>query len=392
MNHPPFPSRQRRQHKMISFILEEFITDTLSFLPVKSLLRFRCVHKSWNSLISDPNFIKLHLNRSSQTRDFTLVYTSDCCALTFTVFRLLENPPIIFNLPKDPYYQFKDKDCVYIVGSCNGLLCLLGHSYTNGYREMWFRCWNPATRTISGKLGYGCDKNGDIGFPFNFPTNLTFGYDNSTDTYKVVYFDPSGTKVRVFSLRENVWRNIQDSPTGTRDYAMNVVHLSGNVDWLTIRNHFTRYDCEDISIEHFVIVSLDLGTETHTQLAPPKGFNEVPYVKPNLSVLNNCLCFSHDFKQTHMVIWKMKKFGAEESWTQFFKVNYYNLQIYDHFNDLKFVLMPLCLSEKSDTVVLISNLESKTILYNWRYNKVQRIDKLCWFNDKGYVESLVSYC
>ena len=392
MNHPPFPSRQRRQRTVISFIPAELVNVALSFLPVKSLFRFRCVHKSWNSLISDPNFVKLHLNRSSQTRDFTLVYTSYCRALIFAVFRLLENPPIIFNLPKDPYYQFKDKDCTYIVGSCNGLLCLLGHSYTNGCREMWFRCWNPATRTISGKLGYGCDKNGDIGFPFTFPTNLSFGYDNSTDTYKVVYFDPSGSKVRVFSLRENVWRNIQDSPMGTHDYAMNVVHLSGSVYWLAIRNYFGNYDCKYITIEQFVIVSLDLSTETHTQLTPPQGFNEVPYSVPNLSVLNNCLCFSHDFQQTHMVIWKMKKFGAEESWTQFFKISYDNLQIYDNFNDLKFPLLPLCLSEKSDTLVLTSNLESQVILYNWRYNKVQRINELGWFNDKSYVESLVSYC
>ena len=89
---------------------------------------------------------------------------------------------------------------------------------------------------------------------------------------------------------------------------------------------------------------------------PPQGFTEVPIVVPNLSVLKDCLCFS------------------------------LNLQICDHLNDLEFHFLPLCISEKSDTLLLTNNLESQAILYNWRNNSAERIDKH-WFHRMNYVES-----
>ncbi|KAI3951233.1 hypothetical protein MKW92_050425, partial [Papaver armeniacum] len=43
---------------------EMVLCDILSRLPVKSLMRFKCVSKSWCSLIKDPYFIDLHFSRS----------------------------------------------------------------------------------------------------------------------------------------------------------------------------------------------------------------------------------------------------------------------------------------------------------------------------------------
>src|ERR1044072_8275998 len=41
-------------------LLEEVIIEILMRLPVKSLVRFKCVCKSWFSLISDPHFASSH--------------------------------------------------------------------------------------------------------------------------------------------------------------------------------------------------------------------------------------------------------------------------------------------------------------------------------------------
>jgi len=63
-----------------------------------------------------------------------------------------------------------------------------------------------------------------------------------------------------------------------------------------------------------------LGTETHSQLLPPERFTEGSIVVPYLSVVKDCLCFSHDYKQTHFVIVEMKEFGVEDSLTKKFVI------------------------------------------------------------------------
>ncbi|KAM3249150.1 hypothetical protein P3L10_010919 [Capsicum annuum] len=49
---------------------EDLITETLLRLPVKSLLKFRSVLKSWLSLIRSPEFVKNHLLLSATNKDY----------------------------------------------------------------------------------------------------------------------------------------------------------------------------------------------------------------------------------------------------------------------------------------------------------------------------------
>ncbi|XP_058739589.1 F-box/kelch-repeat protein At3g23880-like [Vicia villosa] len=355
------------------YLPEELIAEVLSILPVKSLLQLRCVSKSWKSLISNPIFVKQHLNRSTRNANLTLV--SSFLNEGVAAFCLLEKPPITVNLSYDPYHQLKDKDHTFVIGSCNGLICFLGLSFFNEHTEMRLRVWNPATRAISEKLGFSSYDNA------SHPPTLIFGYDDSTGTYKVAYFISHTTQVRVFSLGHNVWRNIQNSPLD-HDCIMNVVQLSGSFIWLANHNYIGK---------KIVIVSLNLGTEIHTQLLPPPSFDDEPIINPNLSVLKDCLCFSHDFNQTHFVIWQMKEFGVEDSWTQFLKISYRNnLQIDCPFNEFRHNLLPLCLLEKNDTLLLTDAYQRHIILYNWRDNRVKRINQSWPFHN--YVESLVWYC
>jgi hypothetical protein len=82
------------------------------------------------------------------------------------------------------------------------------------------------------------------------------------------------------------------------------VYVSGTISWLAIGNKI-EYEWNDIIVDQFVIVSLDLATETYRPLLPLSGFVEVPHVEPFVTELMDCLCFSHRFKETHFVLWKM---------------------------------------------------------------------------------------
>jgi hypothetical protein len=132
-------------------------------------------------------------------------------------------------------------------------------------------------------------------------------------------------------------------------------------------------------------------------LQPPSGFVEVPPVEPSVTILMDCLCFSHYFKGTHFVLWKMMEFGVQESWTQFLKISFQDLQIdycssdWDEYAYQLF-LLPLCVSKSSDTLIMASTLEGNVgngqhaILYNWRDKRVERItfnDRIWWFFYQG---------
>jgi len=131
------------------FLPDELIVEVLSFLPVNSLVQFKCVCKSWKTLISHPTFVKLHLKRSARNKHIAL-NSRNGSIIPFPVCGLLDNTSI--TLPNNPNFQLKDKvvkEPLFVVGSFNGLLCLLNYSRTVIFGEVLLYVWNPATRTLS---------------------------------------------------------------------------------------------------------------------------------------------------------------------------------------------------------------------------------------------------
>jgi len=369
---------------------DDVIVEVLSYSPVKSLIRLRCVCKSWNTLISsDPTFVKLHLQRSTRHKHIALTSYyyegSASSVITFPLNHLLENPSLI-TVYNNGYKRLELNNYTRIVGSCNGLLCLVGLSNTTEHQNYWFHVWNPATRKISQRLRYFHRPRKPISDRLRF----TFGYDNSTDTYKVVAF--SSDEVKVCSVRDNVWRNIP----GFHDFAHvavyhgnifnECVYLSGTVYWLAIQNKLSfSYGKKDFTVEQLIIISLDLSTETYRRLLPPREVDDVPVVQPTLAVLRDRLCFSHMLKITHFAVWQMTEFGVEQSWTQFLKISCQNLQIYHE-------LFPVCLSENGQTLILLGSRGNEVILYNLRENRVEKSSGHTLCHAKDYVESLASIC
>ncbi|KEH22597.1 F-box protein interaction domain protein [Medicago truncatula] len=257
---------------------------------------------------------------------------------------------------------------------------LLSVKFQGLYRNCWFLQWIGLFDWIFSLLRF------------------TFGYDNSTGTYKVVLL--SSSEVKVFSLSDNIWRKISSFPpfdhAVTLGFSKNEgVYLSGTVNWFALRSK-SSYN-KDITVEQFMIISLDLGTETYKQFQTPRGVDEVPYVAPTIAVLMDRLCFSHYIKRTHFVIWHMSEFGVEQSWTQFIKISFQNVQVDDRFRfsdwfHYQSLMFPLCLSENSDTLVLVSS--PKAILYHLKDNRVELAssNEITWSFAKDYVESLASIC
>jgi len=365
---------------------DDLIIEVLSFLTVKLLMRFRCVCKSWNSLVSNPKFIKIHQKKSERNKNLVLIekeYSSFLVCKRIIVnylptSRLVGNSLITLT----NNHILNEEDGFFLVGSCNGLVCLVGYSDL----EKWLYFYNPATRTLSKKLGTFTDKYVSI---------FGFGYDTLTDTYKVVNLCRKSRDARIFSLGDSIWRSIPSFPDVTDSFeylCYTCVYFSGTLNWLVIRKDIT-YHWQNRVVENFVIISLDLGTETYTQLLLPRGSGEKLLVDPTICVFMDCLCtcFSHaeGYMGDQFVIWKMMKFGVEESWSQFLKISYPTLQI----SCFDSSLQPLCLSESGDTLMLGVRKKGQKILYNLRTNNVVQTKFTVgknWFYFNHYVESLVS--
>ncbi|KAK7293164.1 hypothetical protein RJT34_16025 [Clitoria ternatea] len=106
---------------------QQLIIEILSWVPVKDLMRFRCVSKSWKSLIFDPTLVKLHLERSSKNTHIILTLEDvsyrfedyedlNHCAIPYSVNHLFEKPTS--TIDEDGVYRLKSKN---VVESCNGL-------------------------------------------------------------------------------------------------------------------------------------------------------------------------------------------------------------------------------------------------------------------------------
>lgn len=205
--------------------------------------------------------------------------------------------------------------------------------------------------------------------------SYSFGHDNSTGTYKVVAFSNDmqpgfQSMVKVHSIGDNSWRNIQCFYRKFASRHNNGVYLSGTITWLALRNYY------NVNIEKYVIVSLDLSTETYTRLILPRGFKKVPCSLPKLVILTDCLCFCHDLEENHFVIWMMKDFGVQESWIQLFKISYRSFSSCYKFRGMSSIfpwlnLIPLGLSKNGNILILAKVEDLKAFIYNCRNNIVE---------------------
>ncbi|KAG5549755.1 hypothetical protein RHGRI_014905 [Rhododendron griersonianum] len=183
----------------------EIIAAVLSRLPVKSLLRLRCVSKWWRCLISNPKFAKTHLSLASANTDYSNHRLILSGSYPYTNFKSCSLYSIL-NEKSDCAVQL---DCplkrpnlrVTIWGCCDGLVCI------GTGREVCI--WNPST----GK--YKRLPLPDFEMAYICYSWFGFGYDEGIDDYKVVGFffgDRTGgfeLEVKVYTLRSDSWRRIE---------------------------------------------------------------------------------------------------------------------------------------------------------------------------------------
>ena len=168
----------------------DLMDQIFSWLPVKPLVRFKCVSKYYQKHISESNFIKLHLERSPKNTHVvvTLLESIDNGGVgnwevsPFSICHLIEHPTSIDF--EDGCHRFNNDLC-HVVGSVNGLVCFIDQKIRGRNKYIYARFWNPALRLTSTELPDLMIIRPPPNDMMLARIHLGFGYDVSTDTYKV---------------------------------------------------------------------------------------------------------------------------------------------------------------------------------------------------------------
>ncbi|CAM0908987.1 unnamed protein product [Alopecurus aequalis] len=173
----------------------DVIFDILSWLPTKSLCRFRCVSREWRALISDPAFVATHRTRAE--RLIAANSLSD-----FSTLRLIDmdgNVAKVINTP-DPIYSFVRAN------PDNLFLCADGYSFERA------TVINLATgeQLVTSRKG----------------TFMGFGRATPSGVYKMVGISPR--RCTIHTLGDGAgWRQMKCPPPKSISYHSDPVAVDG---------------------------------------------------------------------------------------------------------------------------------------------------------------------
>ncbi|XP_043721164.1 F-box protein CPR1-like [Telopea speciosissima] len=333
---------------------EDLIMAILSRLPVKPLLRFRCVCKPWCALITDTDFVKMHLSRSLATNtNLILILTGDPKFLYVDLNVCKQEAAEVLDAAVELNCPFEFPIGFLILASCNGLLCMFDDDgVASDYRKEVYDTflWNPSTRTHK-KLPFT---------PIEFPNNSCFahftaygfGYDPTTDDYKVIrvsqFYPESGlfddskyivSEVKVYSLSTNSWRRVEGIPFLSIEHRLGIFTNSA-FHWVAKR----KTGVMGPNTAPNVIVSIDVKDDVYREVPLPHFVDN----KFNMAVgvLGGQLCMLCNFSRVHVELWVMKDYGVRDSWEKQFSIE--QRTVLGYFDEY---IRPICYSKKGEVLL-----------------------------------------
>ncbi|KAK2412176.1 F-box/kelch-repeat protein [Trifolium repens] len=361
--------------KVPPYLPSELVTQFLLKLPVKSLIRFKCVCKSWFFLISDPNFANSQFHLSQSTHNRRILCSSNLSykfrSIDFESSINHESTSLNLNWLPQSYFRREIK------GSCRGFIFL--HNLSKFY------LWNPSTgfhRPIPSSPFYSS-------FEANRFNHLYgFGYDQSRDDYLLVLFSYKtygaieytnlSSHLEFFSLRDNTWTEIEGPHF---PYRISFRHhnagtfFNGAIHWIAYRR--------DLMVGRKVIAVFDLMGRKLLDMSFPHDLNRVR-VNYNLLVsgefLSLCVqCDNHGYYNNKFEMWVMKDYKLHSSWTKILDIDFPTLYF-----------SPICFTKSGD--IIGTDNEVGLIKYN---DKGQHLEYRRDFDNlvrlvAVYTESLLS--
>ncbi|XP_061991119.1 F-box protein At5g07610-like [Rosa rugosa] len=202
---------------------QDVLTHILLHLPVKSLLRFKCVSKQWLSVISSPQFH--HRRRRLASSGIILCQTTD----------LIHDISLAGSNSDPPFTSLSfidDSAGVKILQSSNGLLLCCSSLHKVGIRRSYYIC-NPSTKQVLILPEADCESKTISGVYLAFDSSKSPHYQvvsvrscsspSSSNSYRIV----------TYSSETRAWR-LSGSPFAAPDMAFdNGVLWNDAIHWIS---------------------------------------------------------------------------------------------------------------------------------------------------------------
>ncbi|KAG8364816.1 hypothetical protein BUALT_Bualt18G0038000 [Buddleja alternifolia] len=309
---------------MSDYLPQEVLIKILTRLPPKCLIKFRCVSKSWNSLISSSYFISMHTHQAilskalTSTTDqiiirrYSKAHNSEVYSVHIDNEDFTQDRNIIIE------YPFRDVTRFYyrIVGSCNGVFCLSDDLFgpTNS-----ILLWNPI---IKRKLTLPMPQATSVDMDY-FMFVLGFGFDVQNNEHKVVriayvqedYGYAVPPIVEIYALSIGHWNKINaEVPHNcVVEYFWSQVFINGNVHWVAYRNKGKNEKVDNL------IMVFNMSLEVFNEMRLPDALVNVLPINLNVIVIQESIAIvAYDERvwSNSCCIWVMKSYGNMESWNK----------------------------------------------------------------------------
>ncbi|KAJ4714221.1 F-box protein [Melia azedarach] len=278
-------------------LFEDAVIEILSRLPVKSLLRLRCVCKSWCDLVKNPNFISKHL-KNVDTR-LIVIYMDE------------DDGTDQFYYPTDLFCLFTDETLEDLSLQDLDLQQPIGGSVSGPYDGIYYivgldhrmYLWNLAmgecrrlpkcratfphyTRVLCTNVGFGLDPMGN---DFKLVLIFTLWNEKRNKSHEFSH-------CAVYNLLSNSWRDFESfkSIHYSRPHSYSCTYSDGVCYWLWNLHHN----------QQIIIISFDMGKEVFQEIQGP-DIDESAYETLGLYYDSLSLLFLNLIKNC-FEIWVMK--------------------------------------------------------------------------------------
>ncbi|GAY57815.1 hypothetical protein CUMW_182340 [Citrus unshiu] len=351
----------------------DVMVETLSRLPVKSLMRFRCVCKPWYNLVKDPNFIYKHLKRDNNMRlmiycTYKNPYDTDPFNDLITYFSIFPDKMLTDLHMQDLEPTMKGNttgpyDGIFILSEDNTHINLWNVSMDEYRVVPGYKVRLPSdTRAHSSDYGLGVDP---VTNDFKLVLVLTLWDENRQWTYNE--FSPAA----VYNFTTNCWRDLGGCPMSHhyRFEGADDVYLNGFCYWVVRRpDYYKELLTFSMSDEVFQVIE-------GPNVAQFLNYNESAMRPWMLGLYEDCLSLLYSEEMAHSFdLWTMK--GG--SWTKQFT-----------FGPFLDTYQPLTFWRKGE--FLLQSSDRRLFLFDSKYEEMRDLGVTgLWFSVNILKESLIT--